>query len=136
MERVDAKTKPTNALARKWRNLAYLGVLVILGVVYVLLPASWFRIEEPQSEVTAPPKPIDIQELAEKAKASPSDPIARSRYGFALAASNRNAEAEAELRAAVLLAPRNATFWYNLGVFQLNTDNASESEKAFRRMER
>src|SRR5438067_288431 len=63
--------------------------LAIVGIVYLALPASWFQVETPKPQsVGARPAPR-LDELAKALQTAPADPVARSRYGFALAQANR-----------------------------------------------
>jgi len=139
----EAQAPPAPAARRRSRALPLLaGVLVVLGGVYMALPPSWFEVPEdtpgpaagrpavgPPPGAGMPPLPA----LESAARSSPADFRARSRFGMALAAAGRTAEARRELQAAVRLAPNEPAVHHNLGMLLLSSGQPRAAEEAFQR---
>ena len=112
------------------------GALTGVAAIYLCLPRSWFEVsEKPVSPVpaavTAPAAPASLDVMRSAAAKAPLDFTARSRYGMALSAAQRNAEALAEFRAAASLAPESPAVHHNLGVFYLNNGRPAEADTEF-----
>ncbi len=121
------------------RSRALLGGLGILALVYIVLPASWFKVDEPEVPTEAGDSassltpPQDIELLRNAAIAKPGDAVGRAKLGLAVARAGNNAEAEPELLAARMLSPNVPVMWFNLGVLYINSDRPGLALEAFRR---
>jgi protein O-GlcNAc transferase len=130
------------------RLLWLLGGLVVLGVTYLALPASWYTV--PDEKVPAAPgsgktaagtepgpaggAPVTLEQAQAAVASAPTDYVARSRYGFALASAGKPKEALAELKTAVRLAPESPAAHFNLGVLLLQNGRPAEADEAFCRL--
>ncbi|MCS6775969.1 MAG: tetratricopeptide repeat protein [Chloroherpetonaceae bacterium] len=134
------QTGSTQSASRK-RLLVLLGVLAVVGVTYLSLPRSWFEVPEEGTPAARPAVPAqnvasvapDLAAMRAEVERSPRDFEARSRYGMALAAAGRPAEAEKEFLAAIRLAPESPVVYHNLGVLYHNQGQAARADAAFRR---
>jgi tetratricopeptide (TPR) repeat protein len=130
------------------RILLLLGALGIVGITYLCLPRSWFEIPDENAPAahnaaanmssspsanTTPPAAPDVDALRSAAEQTPLDFAARSRYGMALAATGKPAEAEKEFLAATRLAPDSPVAYHNLGIFYHNQRLPGRADAAFRR---
>jgi tetratricopeptide (TPR) repeat protein len=118
-----------------------LGMLALLGVVYLSLPKSWFEIPEdnPQTPASggqpAPgaPEAATLDQMRIAVQNAPQDYALRSRYGVTLAAAGRLAEAQEEFQTAIRLAPESPIGHHNLGLFYLNSNQPEKADAAFQR---
>lgn len=124
--------------------LVLLGMLALLGVIYLSLPKSWFEIPQdgPQAAasggrnapgVQSAPDAATLDQLRTAVQNAPQDYVLRSRYGMALAAAGRLTEAEEEFRTAIRLAPESPIAHHNLGLFYLNSNQPEKADAAFQR---
>jgi tetratricopeptide (TPR) repeat protein len=121
-----------------------LGTLALLGVIYLSLPKSWFEIPEenpqaaPSRAQNAPgaqsaPDAATLDQMRLAVQNAPLDYALRSRYGVALAAAGRLAEAQEEFLTAIRLAPESPVVHHNLGLFYLNSNQPAKADAAFQR---
>jgi tetratricopeptide (TPR) repeat protein len=141
-EVLEAETESAPALSRRKRRRLAALVIVLVGItaLYLSLPRSWFEIPDeraptqagqPTGDAEGPSAKPSPELLAEAARQSPLDYVARSRYGMALAAVGRPREAEAEFVAARKLAPDSPIVHHNLGIFYLNGSRLTQADAAF-----
>jgi tetratricopeptide (TPR) repeat protein len=140
---VAAKIQASGTAKTRNRLMWMVGGLCALGVLYLALPASWFEVPDadappPSVSRKAPAASVapapSLDEARAAVQAAPNDYVARSRYGFALAAAGKPQEALAELKTAVRLAPESPVAHFNMGVLLLDIGQPGPADEAFCRL--
>lgn len=110
-------------------------LLVLIGIVYLSLPKSWFVIpkEANKQQTGKAPATVTLEDLKNTSLTTPTDYNARTRYAMALMSENKPDLAKDEFLAAVRLAPESAIVHHNLGVFYMNRGEQTKADEAFQR---
>ena len=147
---MDAKASRQAPASSRKRVVLLIGTLVTVGVIYLILPKSWFEIPRddvnvprptrgtaavrgPLREGKSPSTAEHVSALRAEAVKNPLDFGARSRYGMALSSAGRSVDALQEFQAAARLAPDVPGVHHNLGVYYLNTGNLPRADTEFHR---
>ncbi len=112
-----------------------LGLLILISIVALSLPKSWFVIPQDKSkqETTKADGVVSLDTLREAAQTNPRDYNARTRYAMALMQDHKPDLAKEEFLAAVRLAPESAIAHHNIGVFYMNRGEQTKADESFQR---